>query len=490
VVERDADARTPANVANVAHGGSQLPRGDLTPGSLAGDYVVTELIARGGCGSVYLTRHRSIDRTAAVKVLHAPLAVLPKMVERFTREVEVVGKIRHPNIVGIYEVGTLSDRRPYYAMEHLSGRTLSAILEERGRMSPPEALAVLEPVCEALIAAHAAGVIHRDVKASNIMVDEGDPRSVKLLDFGIAKLIGPTAGAAAGGLTSDGRQVGTLTIMAPEQILGGPVDTRIDVYALGVLLYRLLTGRLPFDGKSALTLAQQHLEEPAPRPSLRVPVTPALDAIVLRCMEKRPERRHDSVRELLDALRSAALGAPRRGHADAPALGVGVYLEIRMRADDMDDALGDDIGRVLDLAEDELRREGFILAAATGSSVLGVRALPADPAGRPAARLAALRVAAALHEKVTSREGADARVHTNVCVHVDHLTLRPGDGMEVSGGALVRTGTWAPAADVLAVCATGPAVEGLADLDVLPGPQVGEGAAPLVTLVGSARRDP
>src|SRR6185437_605462 len=131
------------------------------------------------------------ERLAAVKVLHAPLAVLPKMVERFKREVEVVGMLRHPNIVDIYEVGTLADRRPFYAMELLGGRTLAAIVEEEGRMSPREVLEVIEPVCAALVAAHAAGVIHRDVKASNIMVGGADAKQVKLLDFGIAKLIGP-----------------------------------------------------------------------------------------------------------------------------------------------------------------------------------------------------------------------------------------------------------------------------------------------------------
>src|SRR5262249_28665743 len=145
------------------------------------------------------------------------------------------GMLRHPNIVEIYDIGTLPDRRPYYVMEYLSGRTLSTILDEQGRLSPLEALEVLEPVCAALIAAHAAGVIHRDVKASNIMVDMagGRPGTVKLLDFGIAKLIGPQETPI--GLTSEGRQVGTLTIMAPEQLLGGPVDARIDIYALGVL---------------------------------------------------------------------------------------------------------------------------------------------------------------------------------------------------------------------------------------------------------------
>src|SRR5262249_48241050 len=264
--------------------------------------------------------------------------------------------------------------------------TLSAILDEQGRMSPPEALEVLAPVCAALAAAHAAGVVHRDVKASNIMVgpvyDGGsagsadsagsapkppadvEPRSVKLLDFGIAKLVGPQAGPT--GLTSEGRQVGTLTIMAPEQLLGGPVDARFDIYALGVLLYRLLTGRLPFDGKNALTLAQQHLEEPAPRPSTRIPIVPALDTLVLRCLQKRPGRASDPVQASPAAFRRAVLGGRRRDPTitlapTAPSLGVGIYVEVRMavEGDDLDDALGADAGSILDLAEDTLLAHGY-----------------------------------------------------------------------------------------------------------------------------------
>ncbi len=482
--------------------GSEATRGDLPVGAAAGEYLVTGLIARGGCGAVYRARHRSLDRLAAVKVLHAPLAVLPKMVERFKREVEVVGMLRHPNIVAIYEVGTLADRRPFYAMEHLSGRTLATIVEEEGRMSPVEVIEVIEPVCAALVAAHAAGVVHRDVKASNIMVGDPRPGSVKLLDFGIAKLIGPPDGAnALLSLTSEGRQVGTLTIMAPEQLVGGPVDGRIDIYALGVLLYRLLTGRLPFDGKNALTLADQHINAPPPRPSQRAPLSPALDTLVLRCLEKRPERRYKSVEELAAALRSAVLGARGAPRVETtPALGVGIYLEVRIPADDLDDALGDDISAILDLAEEELSLAGYTLAFATGNSVLGVRVLPDAPAAHLEARAAAIEVALGLHGKVCDRSGADPRLHANVSVHVDGLTLRSGVSPEVAvtGGALVNAGAWAPLGAVLAVCATAPAVEGLEGLDghgatarfdVVPGPfPAADPARPRPALVTVTRR--
>ena len=138
-----------------AAGDAGSPRGRLAPGALAGDYVITHFIARGGCGSVYRARHRSLDRDAAVKVLHASLAAQPKMVTRFKREVQVIGLLEHPGIVEVYEVGSLPDGRPYYAMEYLEGRTLAKILEEEGRLSPAEALGILVPVCAALEAAHA-----------------------------------------------------------------------------------------------------------------------------------------------------------------------------------------------------------------------------------------------------------------------------------------------------------------------------------------------
>jgi serine/threonine-protein kinase len=455
-----------------------LAKGQLPAGSVAGDYVITGFIARGGCGSVYQAKHRSLERRAAVKVLHGSLAALPKMVERFAREAQVVNLLRHPSIVEIYEVGTLPDGRPFYAMEYLEGRTLSKILEEEGRFSPAEALEVLQPVCAALAAAHAAGVVHRDVKASNICVSDDEPRTVKLLDFGIAKLLAPRGGLT--GLTSEGRQVGTLTIMAPEQLLGGPVDARIDVYALGVLLFRLLTGRLPFDGKNPITLAQQHLESPAPRPSLRLPVAPALDAIVLRAMEKRPESRFDSVTEFISALRKAA-GPARRGDSGpcAPARGVGIYLEIHMQTSDdsVDDALSDDIAFILDLAEESLEAEAFILASVTGSAILGVRPLPDDPAQMRRERRAAVDLAASLHERVRTRPGADPRVHANVCVHVAEVTLRMSATPEVLGGPLVRTETWAPQGDTHALYGTPEAVEGLTGFDVV------RAAGPLVAIV-------
>ena len=223
-------------------------------------------------------------------MLRRQLAASPQMVARFVQEARAVNMIKHPNIVDIFEFDELPDGRPFYVMELLEGIDLRSILNERGRFPPGEVLEILEPVCSALQAAHDLGIVHRDLKASNIFIGNvGGKRVVKLLDFGIAKLMHPDAGE--GGLTVVGTRLGTSYTMAPEQIRGDGVDARTDIYALGVVLYHLLTGQYPFRAETMTDIERQHLEAPPPRPSQVAPVPPALDAVVLRCMEKTAERR-------------------------------------------------------------------------------------------------------------------------------------------------------------------------------------------------------
>ncbi|APR82292.1 serine/threonine protein kinase [Minicystis rosea] len=429
--------------------------GDLVSGSVVGPYVVDRRIARGGCGSVYDARHTVTARRVALKVLHLFLAGQPKMVERFLREVELVNLLHHPGIVEILEVGVLPDRRPFYVMEYLAGGTLEDLLKAKGRLSPEETQEVLDPVCAALAAAHDAGVVHRDVKASNIAFDQ-DRRTTKLLDFGIAKLLLPNSSEA--GLTSVGRRLGTPTVMAPEQLQGGRVDARADVYALGILLYRMLTGRVPFDGKTEGALARQHLDEPPPRPSRTVPLSPAIDAVVLRCLEKQPDRRFSSVGSLATAF-AEALGHRRddaTGERTARTRGVAVYLElfVGVAEDDYDEAILADLGHMLDLAEARLRQGGFTLAQATGNAVLGVRLLGGDTRETRVACVAAQAAAESIASAIAEREGADARIHANVAVHTDELVIVPGPEAEIAGGALLCTSAWAKAEPVSGVTVT------------------------------------
>ena len=243
----------------------------LAPGTLAGPYVLKREIASGGGGTVYEAQHKVLGRKAAVKVLRRQLAASPQMVTRFVREAQAVNMIKHPAIVDIYEFDTLPDGRPFYVMELLEGTDVRSLLNERGRFTPAEVLEILEPVCSALQVAHEQGIVHRDLKASNIFVKStgGDKRTIKLLDFGIAKLMHPDASEA--GLTVVGTRLGTSYTMAPEQIRGDGVDPRTDIYALGVVLYHLLTGQYPFRAETMTDIERMHLEAPPPRPSQAAP---------------------------------------------------------------------------------------------------------------------------------------------------------------------------------------------------------------------------
>ncbi len=429
-----------------------VSEGTLVPGSLAGAYVIVRFIARGGGGSVYEAHHPTTNQRVAVKVLHRSLAMLPKVVERFSREVQIVNRLRHSNIVEMYDVGALPDGRPFYAMEYLEGRTVQEILRTRGRLTPKEALEILEPVCAALAAVHAQGIIHRDVKASNVYVLEGLPRRVKLLDFGIAKLMGPSDSPS--GLTSDGRQIGTATSMAPEQFTGGPIDLRIDIYALGILLYRLLTGRAPFEALSALDLARQHMEQPPPIPSQRAPLPSNLDAIVLRCLEKLPERRFATVTDLMSALVTIEVGPAAPIVAKVMSLGIHVEVRILDELDELDETLSEEIGFILDRVEETLNGAGFLLANATGTVILGVRPLTEAPAEDKREREEVLRLATALHDELLRRPDADARIHVNICLHVAEIAWKPGSKVEIAGGELLRTESWAPTTETKGVSAT------------------------------------
>ena len=235
-------------------------------------------------------------------MLRRQLAASPQMVARFVQEARAVNMIKHPSIVDIFEFDELPDGRPFYVMELLEGIDLRSVLNERGRFPPGEVLEILEPVCSALQAAHDLGIVHRDLKASNIFIAKmAGQRVIKLLDFGIAKLLHPDAGE--GGLTVVGTRLGTSYTMAPEQIRGDGVDARTDIYALGVVLYHLVTGQYPFRAETMTDIERQHLEAPPPRPSQAAPVPPALDAVVLRCMEKTAERRYQTVKAFIEALR-------------------------------------------------------------------------------------------------------------------------------------------------------------------------------------------
>jgi serine/threonine-protein kinase len=408
----------------------------LAPGAIVGSWRISSLIAAGGCGVVYAARHPVLDREAAIKVLHAELASSPIMVDRFVREARAVNQIRHPNIVDIFDFGTLADGRPYFIMELLAPDDLEQRVAASGRLVVAEVVAILAPICLALDATHRAGYIHRDLKARNIGFAAGPGRTwiPKLLDFGIAKLLDHERD----GVTATVR-VGTPHCMSPEQIRGERVDPRTDVYALGVLLHHLLTGRYPFDAANAAEIERLHLEAPPPAPSRLAPVPPALDALVIRALAKSADAR-PSVRELLAVLTEAAPAAPIQ--RDAIAIRVALDIPPVFDDDDLEAA-----AVVTELAVTRLAAAGFTPVVVTATSVLAAHVIEgaADAAHAHAVALARsieaeLEAALAL-AVVATRPTPRTPIVTRVVVHAAPIELASDTGALV-GGPLLDVHTW------------------------------------------------
>ena len=262
----------------------------IGPGSKLGRYHLIEPLGVGGMAAVYRAYDPMLDREVAIKILSAELSQDRSFRRRFQEEARSLGRVEHPNLVRIYAVGR-EGPISYYAMELLEGLTLNEIISARGRFSVVEALAIFDQFLQALAAVHRAGIIHRDIKPGNIMLDKAG--RVVLMDFGLARRVERRAMTAAGSV------VGTPEYMSPEQACGGKAIERSDLYAAGVLLYEMLAGRPPFQGKDTIAILRQHVETPAPEITKFVPdLPPALVRIVKRLLEKKPEERYPHVSEL------------------------------------------------------------------------------------------------------------------------------------------------------------------------------------------------
>ena len=423
--------------------------GDLPAGTAIGSYRVERRIGQGGFATVYAALDPATGERVAVKVLR-PEVLSRQTVERFLREGQAVDVIRHPSVVRVLGVGVLDDGRPTLIMELLDGVTLQALVRSAGRLSPAEALEVLTPVVGALTAAHEQAIIHRDLKPANIVVSDGaGGRSVKLLDFGIAKLLLPDGGES---LTATGHRLGTPQFMAPEQIRALPVDRRTDIYALGVILYFCLTGDYPFDSKSAVEIEHMHLESPPPVPSWMVPVSPAIDAVVVRAMAKDPTARFQDAASFLEALEGAVAG--EAAPAAVPArtrTAAALYVEVRIapEADEREvDPLLDALEYVLDVAERTMRTAGLQIALMTGTSVLGVLAFDREEETEPL-----VAAARSLADDVAALDLAGLG-HVNICVHVSQAVVRGRQRSEVAGGPVLDIADWAPRDDLAGLRAT------------------------------------
>jgi serine/threonine-protein kinase len=321
----------------------------LLPGT---SYRIGRKLGEGANGIVFEAEHVELGRKVALKVLSAELAAAPAAVERFRREARAVASLTHPNLVQLYDFGRSLDGRAFLAMELCDGETLDARLR-RGPLGWREAVRIAIETAQALEAAHAAGLVHRDIKPQNLMLtgpergggrarererDDGAaaPRA-KLLDFGIAtalSAVGARAMTAAERSLHGFAVVGTPEYMAPEQVSGEPVDRRTDLYALGCVLYEMLTGVRAFDGPSTVALLGQHLRETPVPPRTRSPSRPiprAVEAVVVRAMAKRPEGRYPTATAMRFALESALL-APTRRRENAGRVVTGVLSAAAMLA--------------------------------------------------------------------------------------------------------------------------------------------------------------
>jgi hypothetical protein len=265
---------------------------DVVRTALAPDYLVLEELGRGGMAIVYRAREQQLDREVAIKVLPSRLAFDADFVDRFQREARTAGQLEHPNIVPIYRVGRSGDVI-YFAMKLLRGQSLAVVLRERGKLEVNDVKHILIETAGALGFAAKRGVVHRDIKPDNIVLDQ-EGRCV-VTDFGIAK-------TASGPLTAAGISMGTPRYMSPEHAQGTPVDGRSDMYSLGVVAYQCLAGTTPFNADDPFAILYKHINEPLPRPELSTKPEKELYAVIERMLAKKPEDRFQEANELLSAL--------------------------------------------------------------------------------------------------------------------------------------------------------------------------------------------
>ena len=268
-------------------------------------YEIGRRVGRGGMAEIFQARDILLDRSVAIKVLFAEFAVDPAFVERFRREAQSAAGLNHPNIVGVYDWGRVNNTY-YIAMEFVDGRTLADIIRQNNNFTPVQVCDVISEVALALDSAHQNGVIHRDVKPGNILISTTG--QVKVADFGIARALG--AGIEQN-LTQTGAVMGTATYFSPEQAQGAPTDQRSDIYSLGIVMYEMLAGTVPFTGENAVAIAYKQVhEDPAPLDRLNKSIPIGLAAIVTKCMAKNPDDRYSTAGEVRDDLRRFVDGLP------------------------------------------------------------------------------------------------------------------------------------------------------------------------------------
>ncbi len=291
---------------------------------VGGRYRLLSILGDGAMGTVFLAEHVHMHKRFAIKVLHPETNRIPEVIARFEREAESAGRIDQPNVAAATDFGQLDDGTFFLVLEYVEGRTLRQELRSEKQLDLSRAIPILTQIARALERAHHLGIVHRDLKPENVMLvaREGEPELVKVLDFGIAKVRPPAASPSDDiktALTEVGMVFGTPEYLAPEQALGQTIDGRADLYALGIIAYEMLTGTRPFQQAQAsqVSLLLMHISSPVPpmrQRSTAVAVPSAVEAIVLRLLEKKPERRFSNAHSLIEALElvESAKSKPRR----------------------------------------------------------------------------------------------------------------------------------------------------------------------------------
>jgi tetratricopeptide (TPR) repeat protein/TolB-like protein len=281
----------------------ETPREELTTGStFAGRYQIIEELGKGGMGRVYKVLDREVNAKVALKLIKPEIASDKKTIERFRNELKVARDIAHKNVCRMYDLN--KEASAYYiTMEYVSGEDLKSFIRRAGFLSPGKAISIANQVCEGLLEAHRLGVVHRDLKPQNIMIDKDG--NARIMDFGIARSL------RAKGITGSGIMIGTPEYMSPEQVDGKEVDHRADVYSLGVILYEMATGKVPFEGDTPFSIGvKQKSEVPLPPKEINDQIPEDLNRVILKCMEKEKESRYQSVGELLSELMNLEKGIP------------------------------------------------------------------------------------------------------------------------------------------------------------------------------------
>ena len=432
-------------------------------GTVVGNYQIDGLHATAGYACVYRATNLDTGETVALKTMHEKLSHSAKHVERFRREYEALRTIQHPNIVKMLDFGLVEGSQPFFVMEWCSGPTLEALLAEGG-FTLEEALPMIQQLVNALQAVHTVGMIHRDIKPANIILlpRASETPLLKLIDFGIATH-SDSLRAEQTSLTSTGACIGTPHSMAPEQIFGAALGERTDVYAVGVVIYELLTGKKPFQADSIAEVVDMHLNVPPPKASSIAPVSPAIDHVIERCMAKRSEDRYPDIESVQVAFEKAATQQRQRPLSTSTsrnAIGVHVDFDFLAMEEDVDDEDFDRLDDLLEFAHEACAASGLRVALETGNGFLAVGLLPNDDSASSRVRLAAIEFARTVAREYGEEQ--DQAITLSIVVHAAPVKTELCGGItSFVGGDLLSVTKWSPSDSEERLMATAHALRGL-----------------------------